>query len=124
MSFAISRTASWTLGSRLTPPSSRRRSLPLLRSLFQSPPQVCATIVPSVWTKLTAFFLEVDEIFTTELRHASEEILIKTGQPYQLNLFGGVSHGFGVRGDVTKKEGKYAKEQAFLQAVAWFKYYL
>lgn len=79
---------------------------------------------PRVWTKLTAFFLEVDQVFTTELRHASEEILIKTGQPYQLNLFGGVSHGFGVRGDVTKKEGKYAKEQAFLQAVAWFKYFL
>jgi dienelactone hydrolase len=68
--------------------------------------------------------LEVDQIFTTELRHESEDILIKTGLPYQLNLFGGVSHGFAVRGDLSKKENKYAKEQAFLQAVAWFKYYL
>jgi dienelactone hydrolase len=46
--------------------------------------------------------------------------LIKTGQPYQINLFGGVAHGFAVRGDLSKPLNKYAKEQAFLQAVSWF----
>ena len=63
---------------------------------------------------------ETDSMFTPELRHASEEVLQKTGQPYQINLFSGVSHGFAVRGDVSKKVEKFAKEQAFIQAVHWF----
>jgi len=63
---------------------------------------------------------EIDEIFTTPLRHKSEEILIKTKLPYQINLFGGVEHGFSVRCDLKVPVQKYAKEQAFLQAVNWF----
>lgn len=63
---------------------------------------------------------ETDEIFPAEKRHKSEEILKKTKQPYQINLFSGVVHGFSVRCDVKVKHEKWAKEQAFLQAVAWF----
>lgn len=37
-----------------------------------------------------------------------------------MSLFSGVEHGFAVRGDVSKKHVRYAKEQAFYQAVAWF----
>ena len=67
---------------------------------------------------------EVDTIFPSEKRHKSEEILIKTGQPWQINLFSGTSHGFAVRGDIDDRKIKYAKEQAFLQAVDWFDEYL
>lgn len=67
---------------------------------------------------------EVDQIFTTQLRHESEDTLIKTGQPWQINLFSGVSHGFAVRGDLSNKQVKFAKEQAFCQAVIWFNQYL
>jgi len=63
---------------------------------------------------------ETDQIFPAEKRHKSEEILQKTGQPYQINLFSGVVHGFSVRCDLTKKQEKFAKEKAFLQAVQWF----
>lgn len=63
---------------------------------------------------------ETDSIFTVELRHKSEDILKETKQPWQINLFSGVEHGFAVRGDVNVKQQKFAKEQAFLQAVAWF----
>jgi len=63
---------------------------------------------------------ETDTIFTKEKRHKSEEILVETKQPYQINLFSGVSHGFSVRCDTSKKHEKFAKEQAFLQAVTWF----
>lgn len=63
---------------------------------------------------------ETDAIFTTELRHDSEVILQETKQPYQINLFSGVEHGFSVRCDTTVKIQKMAKEQAFLQAVNWF----
>lgn len=63
---------------------------------------------------------ETDSIFPAEKRHESEEILNKTGQPYQINLYGGVAHGFAVRADLNVKEAKFAKESAFLQAVQWF----
>ncbi|KAF3761922.1 alpha/beta-hydrolase [Cryphonectria parasitica EP155] len=63
---------------------------------------------------------ETDEIFPTEKRHKSEEILAKVGQPYQINLYSGVVHGFSVRCDTSKKIERWSKEQAFLQAVAWF----
>ncbi|GES61082.1 hypothetical protein ATETN484_0005054100 [Aspergillus terreus] len=67
---------------------------------------------------------EVDQIFTAQLRHESEDILIKTGQPWQINLFSGVTHGFAVRGDMSNKHHKFCKEQAFCQAVVWFNQYL
>jgi dienelactone hydrolase len=67
---------------------------------------------------------EIDDIFTRELRHQSEDILVKTQQPYQINLFSGVSHGFAVRGDLTVPQNRFAKEQAFLQALAWFDRFL
>ncbi|KUJ06765.1 alpha/beta-hydrolase [Mollisia scopiformis] len=63
---------------------------------------------------------ETDEIFPAEKRHKSEIILVETKQPYQINLFSGVVHGFSVRCDVSKKHEKFAKEKAFLQAVQWF----
>lgn len=67
---------------------------------------------------------ETDSIFTAEKRHKSEEILKKTGQPYQINLFSGVEHGFAVRGDFSVQVQRFAKEQAFLQAVTWFNEFL
>jgi dienelactone hydrolase len=67
---------------------------------------------------------ETDAIFPAEKRHRSEEILKKTGQPDQLNLFSGVDHGFAVRGDQSVQVQRFAKEQAFLQAVTWFNEFL
>ncbi|KAN0096835.1 alpha/beta-hydrolase [Hyaloscypha variabilis] len=63
---------------------------------------------------------ETDQIFPAEKRHKSETILVETKQPYQINLYSGVAHGFSVRCDTSKKIEKFAKEQAFLQAVSWF----
>ncbi|KAI0968109.1 dienelactone hydrolase [Xylaria arbuscula] len=67
---------------------------------------------------------ETDTIFPSEKRHRSEEILKEGGQPYQISLFSGVVHGFAVRGDISKKDHKFAKEQAFFQAVQWFDHHL
>ncbi|KAI0887701.1 dienelactone hydrolase [Annulohypoxylon maeteangense] len=63
---------------------------------------------------------ETDSIFPAEKRHKSEEILAKNGQPYQINLYSQVVHGFSVRCDTSKKIERFAKEQAFEQAVTWF----
>ncbi|TQV96679.1 hypothetical protein V2A60_002936 [Cordyceps javanica] len=67
---------------------------------------------------------ETDSIFPAEKRHRSEEILAETKQPYQVNLFSNTNHGFAVRSDLSDKQQKFAKEQAFLQAVTWFDHYL
>jgi dienelactone hydrolase len=67
---------------------------------------------------------ETDSIFTAEKRHKSEVILKETGHPYQINLYSGVVHGFSVRCDTSKPIEKFAKEQAFYQAVAWFDAFL
>jgi dienelactone hydrolase len=63
---------------------------------------------------------ETDQIFPAEKRHKSEQLLVETKQPYQINLYSGVVHGFSVRCDTSKKHEKFAKEAAFLQAVGWF----
>ncbi|KAJ5525415.1 hypothetical protein N7494_012065 [Penicillium frequentans] len=64
-----------------------------------------------------------DFVFVTAKRHESEEILDKLEVPHQINLFSEVEHGFAVRCDLSKPRQKFAKEQAFNQAVAWFDHY-
>ncbi|EON67882.1 hypothetical protein W97_07379 [Coniosporium apollinis CBS 100218] len=67
---------------------------------------------------------ETDSIFPAEKRHETEEILHKMSVPYQINLFSGVEHGFAVRAEIDNKEKRFAKEQAFYQAVQWFDAYV
>ncbi|KAF4446665.1 hypothetical protein F53441_9707 [Fusarium austroafricanum] len=67
---------------------------------------------------------EHDDLFTVEKRHESEAILSKSKLDFQINLFSGVHHGFAVKGDLKDKRQLFAKEQAFAQAVAWFKQHL
>jgi dienelactone hydrolase len=67
---------------------------------------------------------ETDQIFGAENRHKTEYILRETKQDYQINLYSGTSHGFAVRGDLKIKQQRFAKEQAFYQAVAWFDHHL
>jgi dienelactone hydrolase len=67
---------------------------------------------------------QVDDIFPAEKRHRSEELLIQKGDPWQINLFSGVEHGFSVRCDLSVPHQKWAKEQAFYQAIQWFDQYL
>jgi len=67
---------------------------------------------------------QTDSIFTTELRQKTEEKLNEIGATYQINLFAKVSHGFAIRCDVKDPWQKFAKEQAFKQAVEWFEHTL
>lgn len=53
-------------------------------------------------------------------RHAIEEQLQASGQPYSLSLYSGTEHGFGVRANVSDPQQKFGKEQAFYQAIQWF----
>ncbi len=67
---------------------------------------------------------ETDGLMPPERRTQITGLLQKTGQDYSLAVYGGTSHGFGVRADVTDVRQKFAKEEAFLQAVRWFSTWL
>lgn len=64
--------------------------------------------------------IETDKAFSATDRHDAELTLQKLQVPYQISLYGSVSHGFGVRANVSNKREKFAKEEAYLQAVRWF----
>lgn len=63
---------------------------------------------------------ETDEIFPTEKRRHTEDMLLDMKIQYQISLYSDVVHGFAVRADLSDKRAKYAKEAAFLQHVNWF----
>jgi dienelactone hydrolase len=87
---------------------------------FAHPSYVDEEELAAITGPLSISAAELDHIFPAEKRYMSEEILKKNSLPYQINLFSDVEHGFAVRTDVSKKVAKFAKEQTFLQAVAWF----
>jgi dienelactone hydrolase len=82
------------------------------------------TISKSRQARVKLTFAEIDTVWPAEHRHEAEGILSKTGQPYQINVYGGVQHGFAARGDMSNAHLKTSKELAFLQALNWFQYYL
>ncbi|KAK4225177.1 protein AIM2 [Podospora fimiseda] len=61
-----------------------------------------------------------DELLNATVRVRFEELLGQTGERYQINVYGGTTHGFAVRGDQNVPSQKYGKEEAFVQAVRWF----
>ncbi|XPS74170.1 hypothetical protein M3J09_006290 [Ascochyta lentis] len=67
---------------------------------------------------------ETDFIFPAEKRRETEDILKDMSVPYQMTLYSGVEHGFGVKGDLSHQRARFAKEMAFLQAVFWFDEYV
>ena len=76
--------------------------------------------VSAVSGPLSIAAAETDSIFTVEKRHKTEELLQKTGQPYQINLYSGVTHGFAVRRSLEKKVERFGKKQAMRQALDFF----
>ncbi|KAH7129901.1 putative cytoplasm protein [Dactylonectria estremocensis] len=78
----------------------------------------------SITGPLSISAAQTDEIFPLDKRIESEKILGRGSVPWQINVFSGVEHGFAVRGDMSDPVKRFAKEQAFFQAVAWFDQYL
>ncbi|KAH8795045.1 putative hydrolase [Hyaloscypha sp. PMI_1271] len=74
--------------------------------------------------RLAIYAAEVDDILPPEKRRQTEDVLTKTGATWMSTVFGGTEHGFSVRGDLTVKDVRLAKEYAFKGAVSWFKNWL
>ncbi|CAG9992209.1 unnamed protein product [Clonostachys byssicola] len=64
---------------------------------------------------------EIDTLFEPARRFEVEGMLNQTAHPYQVTLYSGTFHGFGTRGNISIPEQKFGKEEAFFQAVRWFK---
>ena len=62
----------------------------------------------------------MDEITPTARRREIEDLLGEVDQPYEVAVYSGTQHGFGVRADISDPEQKYGKETAFIQAVRFF----
>ncbi|KAH6616054.1 dienelactone hydrolase family-domain-containing protein [Chaetomium sp. MPI-SDFR-AT-0129] len=63
---------------------------------------------------------ERDVLFGPAARVEAEAVLANGSQAYQVSLYSGTQHGFAVRADLNDEGQRWAKEQAFLQAVRWF----
>lgn len=63
---------------------------------------------------------QTDKAFPSDLRHATEDILIKNNVAFELNLFSHVQHGFAIKGDTSLEPVRFAKERSFEAAVSWF----
>ncbi|KAH7555746.1 hypothetical protein BM1_06272 [Bipolaris maydis] len=67
---------------------------------------------------------ETDDVFPAEKRHQTEDILRETKVLYQVFLYSHVEHGFATKGDLENDRARFAKEQAFFQAVFWMDEYV
>lgn len=76
--------------------------------------------IMSVGAPVSVAAAESDNLMPPERRSAIEAMLGSTAFPYQVTLYSGVAHGFGTRANVSDPQGRFAKEQAFLQAVNFF----
>lgn len=65
--------------------------------------------------------VETDPLFSPTRRFEVESMLNQTAYPYQVALYSGTLHGFGTRANISLPEQRFGKEQAFSQAVHWFK---
>jgi dienelactone hydrolase len=63
---------------------------------------------------------ETDHTFPKESRRRAEDILEENKATYYLELFSGVSHGFGTRGDPEVENSRWAKERSARGIVEWF----
>ncbi|KAI0133022.1 dienelactone hydrolase [Xylariales sp. AK1849] len=66
----------------------------------------------------------LDDHFNSQKRHEMESMLKRLDTAYQLSLYSNVGHGFAVRGNMKDPGCRFAKDQAFSQAVQWLNHYL
>ncbi|TID14090.1 Protein AIM2 [Venturia nashicola] len=67
---------------------------------------------------------ETDHTFPTESRNQAIDILIKNKNPYQVQIFSGVAHGFALRCNLDIPYERYVKEQSLKSIVDYFDFYL
>lgn len=77
-----------------------------------------------VGKRIAIYAAETDDILPSEKRRETEDVLTKKGATWMSTVFSGTKHGFSVRGDLSIKEVRLAKERAFRGATEWFRDWL
>ncbi|KAH8651263.1 dienelactone hydrolase [Xylariales sp. PMI_506] len=65
-----------------------------------------------------------DKLFAPTERSRTIEILTEGGNPFNMQIFANVGHGFASRARLTDPYEKWAKEQSFRSFVEWFDFWL
>jgi len=63
---------------------------------------------------------ETDHTFPKESRRRAEDILEEVKATYHVQIFSGVAHGFGTRGDPEVENSRWAKEKSAQGILEWF----
>ncbi|KAH9952568.1 alpha/beta-hydrolase [Lactifluus volemus] len=92
----------------------------LVACAIAHPSSVTEDHLKNLRTPLFLSCAEVDGQFPPNSRHRAETILAERRLDYHLQLFGGVSHGFAVRGNPEVPREKYAKEESARGILGWF----
>ncbi|KAH9854493.1 alpha/beta-hydrolase [Lenzites betulinus] len=66
---------------------------------------------------------EVDHTFPIDARRRAEDILVERHATYTIQVFGGVKHGFGLRGDMSVPIERWAKEESAQGILNWFSHF-
>ncbi|KAF9235040.1 Alpha/Beta hydrolase protein [Melanogaster broomeanus] len=80
-----------------------------------------ADIIESCVAPMLFSCAEIDAAFPAEARRQTEDILVKKKAEYYFQIFSGVSHGFGSRGDPSVDAQRWAKEESARGVLEWFK---
>ncbi|KAG9308285.1 Alpha/Beta hydrolase protein [Chiua virens] len=64
--------------------------------------------------------VEIDHAFPAAARRQAEDVLAKNKAHYYFQIFSGVSHGFGTRGDPADDTQRFAKEECARGFLHWF----
>ncbi|KAI0640320.1 Alpha/Beta hydrolase protein [Trametes polyzona] len=63
---------------------------------------------------------EVDHTFPIAARRRAEDMLVAQHATYSIAVFGGVKHGFALRGDPSVPAERWAKEESARMVLDWF----
>ncbi|EIM83284.1 alpha/beta-hydrolase [Stereum hirsutum FP-91666 SS1] len=91
---------------------------------FAHPAMVTEEMFQGVKKPLLLCCSEIDHTFSAAARHKAEEILVDpkyAPKPeYYLQLYGGVAHGWSLRGDPTIERERWSKDECARSMDAWF----
>ncbi|KAF8555052.1 alpha/beta-hydrolase [Imleria badia] len=82
--------------------------------------QLKADVIENCVAPMAFGCADTDAAFPVEARRQAEDILVKNKAHYYFQIFSGVSHGFGTRGDPADDAQRFAKEECARGFLHWF----
>ncbi|KAH6901012.1 Alpha/Beta hydrolase protein [Coprinopsis sp. MPI-PUGE-AT-0042] len=92
----------------------------IVAAAFAHPALVTEDHFRNVKKPLLMSCAEDDFTFSTESRRRGVDILTETKAVYYIQVFGGVTHGFATKGDISVPHIRHAKEESARSVVNWF----